>query len=145
MTLEAASQQIEQFLVNKRNKESAAAELARLRANAKIEYLNKSMALDAKPAPAAAPAQAAPGARAAAPAAPTDAGGQGGARARRGRPEMNQYPLTSSIPRGAIMNRFVQWIAALTADVVGLGSPARPKCRWARATWCACRSTAIPT
>ena len=52
--LEVASQQIEQFLVNKRNKESAAAELARLRASAKIEYLNKSMAMDAKPAAAAA-------------------------------------------------------------------------------------------
>ena len=53
--LEVAAQQIEQFLVTKRNKESAAAELARLRANAKIEYLNKSMAMDARPA-AAAPA-----------------------------------------------------------------------------------------
>ena len=52
--LEVASQQIEQFLVNKRNKESAAAELARLRASAKIEYLNQSMAMDARPAAAAA-------------------------------------------------------------------------------------------
>ena len=56
--LEVASQQIEQFLVNKRNKELAAAELARLRASAKIEYLNKSMAMDAKPAAAAAVAPA---------------------------------------------------------------------------------------
>jgi peptidyl-prolyl cis-trans isomerase C len=54
--LEVASPQIEQFLVNKRNKESASAELARLRANAKIEYLNKSMAMDAKPTAAAAAA-----------------------------------------------------------------------------------------
>lgn len=60
VTLEVAAPQIEQFLANKRNKESVAAELARLRANAKIEYLNKSMAMDAKPAPAAAaPADAA--------------------------------------------------------------------------------------
>lgn len=50
--LAVAAPQIEQFLVNKRNKESAAAELARLRAAAKIEYLNKSMAMDARPAPA---------------------------------------------------------------------------------------------
>ena len=50
--LEVASQQIEQFLVSKRNKENAAAELARLRASAKIEYLNKSMAMDAKTATA---------------------------------------------------------------------------------------------
>lgn len=59
VTLDVAAQQIEQFLVNKRNKERAAAELARLRASAKIEYLNQSMALDAKPAAAA--ALAAPG------------------------------------------------------------------------------------
>jgi len=68
--LEVASQQIEQFLVNKRNKESAAAELARLRASAKIEYLNKSMAMDAKPAAAAA---VVPASGLGAPAAATDA------------------------------------------------------------------------
>jgi peptidyl-prolyl cis-trans isomerase C len=76
--LEVASQQIEQFLINKRNKEGAAAELARLRANAKIEYLNKSMAMDAKTGatPAGAAAAAAPATPASglgAPAAPTDA------------------------------------------------------------------------
>jgi peptidyl-prolyl cis-trans isomerase C len=84
VTLDVAAQQIEQFLINKRNKERAAAELARLRATAKIEYLNKSMALDATPAagapagspaatpavvPAVAPAAAAPAASAAAKAA----------------------------------------------------------------------------
>ena len=52
--LAVAAPQIEQFLVSKRNKDSATAELARLRAGAKIEYLNKSMAMDAKAAPAAA-------------------------------------------------------------------------------------------
>lgn len=55
VTLDTAAQQIEQFLFNKRNKEGATAELARLRASARIDYLNKSMALDAKPAAAAAP------------------------------------------------------------------------------------------
>lgn len=59
LTLEVAAPQIEQFLVNKRNKESIAAELARLRANAKIDYLNKSMAIDARPPAAPAPADAA--------------------------------------------------------------------------------------
>jgi peptidyl-prolyl cis-trans isomerase C len=54
VTLDTAAQQIEQFLVNKRNKEGATAELARLRANARIDYLNKSLAMDAKAAPAAA-------------------------------------------------------------------------------------------
>lgn len=54
VTLEVAAPKIEQFLVNKRNKETAAAELARLRGGAKIEYLNKALALDAKPVPATA-------------------------------------------------------------------------------------------
>jgi peptidyl-prolyl cis-trans isomerase C len=65
VTLQTAAPQIEQFLVNRRNKEQAATELARLRADAKIQYLNKSMALDAKAVPAAA-----------APAAPKDAAGK---------------------------------------------------------------------
>jgi EpsD family peptidyl-prolyl cis-trans isomerase len=59
VTLQVASQQIEQYLVKQKNKELAAAELARLRSTARIEYLNKSMALDPKAAPAAAPAAAA--------------------------------------------------------------------------------------
>lgn len=56
VTLEVAAQQIEQFLINKKNKDAAEAELARLRASAKIEYLNKDMAQAAagNPAPAAA-------------------------------------------------------------------------------------------
>ena len=54
VTLQTASQQIEQFLVAKRNKEAADAELARLRAVAKIEYLNKDLVSDAKGAPATA-------------------------------------------------------------------------------------------
>lgn len=72
VTLQTAAPQIEQFLVNRRNQEQAAAELARLRAGAKIEYLNKSMALDARPRPAAAApaAPAAPAASAAPKAAP---------------------------------------------------------------------------
>ncbi|MET0857063.1 MAG: EpsD family peptidyl-prolyl cis-trans isomerase [Telluria sp.] len=88
VTLDVAAQQIEQFLINKRNKERAAAELARLRASARIEYLNKSMALDATPAagspaatpgvvPAVAPAPTAPGATA--PSAPTRAALERGA------------------------------------------------------------------
>ncbi len=56
VTLEIASQQIEQFLMNKKTKDAAAAELARLRATAKIEYINKAMAVDPKAVPAAAPA-----------------------------------------------------------------------------------------
>lgn len=58
VTLEVASQQIEQFLMNKKNKDMAAAELARLRAAAKIEYINKSMAMDSKAAPMPAAATA---------------------------------------------------------------------------------------
>ena len=52
VTLAVAGPQIEQFLVNKKNKELASAELQRLRADAKIEYINKSMMPDPKSAPA---------------------------------------------------------------------------------------------
>jgi EpsD family peptidyl-prolyl cis-trans isomerase len=51
VSLDVASNQIEQFLVNRKNKELASAELQRLRADAKIEYLNKSMMPDPKAAP----------------------------------------------------------------------------------------------
>jgi EpsD family peptidyl-prolyl cis-trans isomerase len=51
VTLAVAGPQIEQFLVNKKNKELASAELQRLRSTAKIEYLNKSMMPDPKSAP----------------------------------------------------------------------------------------------
>jgi len=74
VTIEVASQQIEQYLMNKKTKDAAAAELARLRATAKIEYINKSMAVDpqAAPLPAAAPAPA-PALSETAPATPADA------------------------------------------------------------------------
>ncbi|PHV07401.1 peptidyl-prolyl cis-trans isomerase, EpsD family [Janthinobacterium sp. BJB412] len=76
VTLETAAPQIEQFLVNKKNKEAADAELARLRAAAKIEYLGgrtppakADAKADAKAvaAPAATPAEAAAAAPVAAP------------------------------------------------------------------------------
>lgn len=54
VTLEQAAPQIEQLLFAQRNKAAGTAELARLRAAAKIEYLNKEVA--PKAAPAAAPA-----------------------------------------------------------------------------------------
>jgi EpsD family peptidyl-prolyl cis-trans isomerase len=44
VTLAVARPQIEQFLMKQRQKESATAELARLRADAKIVYLNKDLA-----------------------------------------------------------------------------------------------------
>ncbi len=54
-----AAPQIEQFLVAQKNKEAAAAELARLRGAAKIEYLNKEVAsLPANAADAASKASA---------------------------------------------------------------------------------------
>ena len=67
VTLAVAAPQIEQYLVSQKNKELAAAEIKRLRQTAKIEYLNKDLAMDPN-APAAMPA-AAPAAPAAAPAA----------------------------------------------------------------------------
>lgn len=70
VSLAVAEPQIEQFLVNKKNKELASAELQRLRADAKIEYINKSMMPDPKAAPTL-PAGGPPsGAVAGAPAAP---------------------------------------------------------------------------
>lgn len=66
VSFDTAAPQIEQYLVNTRNKEAAAAELARLRAAAKIDYLNKSYAPDAKPAAPAAPVAPAAAAGAAA-------------------------------------------------------------------------------
>jgi EpsD family peptidyl-prolyl cis-trans isomerase len=79
VTLQVAAPQIEQYLVNQKNKELAAAEIKRLRSTAKIEYLNKSMVPDAggkAGAAGAAPAasgSAVPGAAAAAVPAPADA------------------------------------------------------------------------
>ncbi|MES2149198.1 MAG: EpsD family peptidyl-prolyl cis-trans isomerase [Pseudomonadota bacterium] len=55
VSLLVATPQIEQVLYAQRNKEAADAELARLRSAAKIEYLNKSMALDTPSTPAAIP------------------------------------------------------------------------------------------
>ncbi|WP_072787318.1 EpsD family peptidyl-prolyl cis-trans isomerase [Duganella sacchari] len=65
MSEAAAAPQIEQFLLGQRNKAAAAAEMARLRSAAKIEYFNKTTgAPESAPAaaPAAAPAPAAAGA-----------------------------------------------------------------------------------
>jgi peptidyl-prolyl cis-trans isomerase C len=70
VTLQVASQQIEQFLLNKKNKELATAELQRLRTAAKIEYLNKDLQMDPKAAPASG-APAAPAATSAPAAADT--------------------------------------------------------------------------
>lgn len=61
VSLDVASAQIEQFLFNKKNKEAADAELKRLRADARIEYLNAPGGAPAK-AIAAAPAALAPAA-----------------------------------------------------------------------------------
>jgi hypothetical protein len=58
VNLQVASSQIEQFLVNRKNKELAAAELQRLRSSAKIDYLNKAMVPDPKAAPPSAVANA---------------------------------------------------------------------------------------
>lgn len=58
-SLALAGPQIERYLMTKRGKERAEAELKRLRTAAQIEYLNKEAALAAAPAAAAAPAGAA--------------------------------------------------------------------------------------
>jgi EpsD family peptidyl-prolyl cis-trans isomerase len=106
VTLAVASPQIEQFLVNKKNKEMASAELQRLRADAKIEYLNKSMMPDPKANPAApalpaggAPTSAVAGADAA-PVAETPTGAAAGAGA-------SQVPTDSGNSDKAALDRGV--------------------------------------
>ena len=72
VTFDNVAPQIEQYLVNTKGKEAAAAELKRLRAAAKVEYLNKALA------PTAAAAAGAAAAPASAPAAaPSDAAARG--------------------------------------------------------------------
>ena len=71
VSLAIAAPQIAQYLANRKNKELAQAEIQRLRATAKIDYLNKDLAPDAA-APGALPA-AAPASLAGMPAAPAQA------------------------------------------------------------------------
>lgn len=83
VSLEVAGPQIEKYLMSSKSKELAAAEVARLRQQARIEYLNKDLALGAQAAPASmtAPAAAASGdsgAHAAGDAAGAAPGQQGG-------------------------------------------------------------------
>jgi EpsD family peptidyl-prolyl cis-trans isomerase len=77
VTLAVAGPQIEQALAAQKNKEVAAAELKRLRTGAKIEYLNKDLAMDPNAPAQPNPAAALPGAgeNAAAGAAPAAAAG----------------------------------------------------------------------
>jgi peptidyl-prolyl cis-trans isomerase C len=58
VSLDIAAPAIEQFLINQKNKESARAELTRLRALAKIEYLNPPGKATEPPPPAALTAEA---------------------------------------------------------------------------------------
>ncbi len=77
----AAERQIEQFLMNKKTKELSEAEVKRLRASAKVEYLNNTAPPAAAPAvaaPAATPAAAAPAPAAPAPDADVNARGVAG-------------------------------------------------------------------
>jgi len=76
--LTVAAPQIARFLAARKSKELAAAEVARLRKGARIEYLNKELAQDATAAPAAATATAQGQARQV-PASAASSGGAGGA------------------------------------------------------------------
>ena len=55
VTVEVAAPQIEQYLINKKIKDAGTAEIARLRATAKIEYLNAEIVKDPKENTSAAP------------------------------------------------------------------------------------------
>ena len=76
--LTVAAPQIARFLAARKSNELAAAEVARLRKGARIEYLNKELAQDATAAPAAATATAQGQARQV-PASAASSGGAGGA------------------------------------------------------------------
>jgi len=107
LPLTVAAPQIAQFLVTRKHKELAAAEVERLRQGAKIEYLNKELALDANSTPAARPGGGAgvPGGASqqpstgppAAPAAPAPAAGNGA-------PAATKPP---SVPDNAALDRGV--------------------------------------
>lgn len=73
VSAEDAAPQIEQYLRNKKSQDAAKEELARLRATARIEYMNKADAEKAKPAPEAAPTASLPASAPAAQAADTAA------------------------------------------------------------------------
>jgi peptidyl-prolyl cis-trans isomerase C len=79
VTMAVAGPQIEQALAGQKNKELAAAELKRLRSGAKIEYLNKELAMDPNAPAQPNPAAAVPAAAESAAAAGTPAGAPAGA------------------------------------------------------------------
>ena len=81
VVLAQATPQIEQFLFNKKNKDAAQAELKRLRASAKIEYLNKTEKSASASASAAAVSVPVPAPPVAAPPAPSADNGEVNARA----------------------------------------------------------------
>jgi hypothetical protein len=99
VTLAVAAPQIEQFLMNRKNKELASAELNRLRGDAKIEYLNKSMMPDAKTAPTPPAGGVAPAAGT--PAAGTPAAGTPAARTpAAGAPDRDNSTEKAALDRG---------------------------------------------
>jgi EpsD family peptidyl-prolyl cis-trans isomerase len=104
VTLAVAGPQIEQFLMNKKNKEMATAELQRLRADAKIEYLNKSMVPDAKTTapelPAGGPPTSAVAGTDAAPVAAAPNGAAAGAGATQAPPENGANTDKAALDRG---------------------------------------------
>jgi len=81
VVLAQATPQIEQFLFNKKNKDAAQAELKRLRASAKIEYLNKTEKSASASASAAGVSVPVPAPPVAAPPAPSADNGEVNARA----------------------------------------------------------------
>jgi hypothetical protein len=78
VTLAVAGPQIEQALASDKNKELAAAEIKRLRTGAKIEYLNKELAMDPNAPATSNPATAVQGTAPAAAAAMAPAESSGG-------------------------------------------------------------------
>ena len=111
VSLAIAAPQIAQYLANRKNKELAQAEIQRLRATAKIDYLNKDLAPDAA-TPGALPA-AAPAALAGMPAVAAHAGPGAGEGAGNGDDDIG--PVAGTVDEDARADK-----AALDRGVAGL-------------------------
>jgi peptidyl-prolyl cis-trans isomerase C len=106
VSLAIAAPQIAQYLANRKNKELAQAEIQRLRATARIDYLNKDLAPDAA-TPGALPA--------AAPASLAGAGLETGATAHDGNGDNDIGPVADTVDEDARADK-----AALDRGVAGL-------------------------
>lgn len=127
VTLAIAAPQIAQFLANRKNRELAQAEIGRLRAAAKIEYMNKELAPDGKADGAAALARTAgPGLPAGAPpgmSPPADAAAGDGSGATAATTEGAQASMPAN-PPGPVLVQAADGVARAAPEVTGAAAGA---------------------